>query len=126
VDTCSLMTAAQASTLVGKHYDAAATQTPATGIDQCTYNAANNGLDLVVIVYQPDSGVTFAMLSSVQAGAGHVTQLSGVGDKAIAGPIEIDAQSGNHLIAVEGAGGTLIGTNTHAIAVAHAIITGLH
>jgi hypothetical protein len=126
IDACSLLSTARASSLVGKHYTAAAPKTIAAGQDQCTYNAANFGSDLTVIVYQPDGGVTMSMLKTVQAGAGKVTNLSGIGDAAIIGPLELDAQVGTKLIAIEGAGGTLIGDNTKAIAVAHAVISALH
>ena len=125
-DTCSLLSAAQASSLTGQTYSAATPETIATGQDQCTYAAANNGSDLTVIVYQPSSGVTFDTLKSVQTSVGQVTTLSGVGDQAIIGLIELDAQVGTRLIAIEGAGGNLTGDSTKAIAVANAIIAALH
>ncbi len=125
-NACSLLTAARASTIVGRKYTGATPQTPATGVDECTYAAANDDSDLTLFVYQPASGISFDSLKSVQTGVGQVTTLSGVGDKAIIGPLELDAQVGDQLIAVEGAGGTLAGHQTKAIAVAKIAITALH
>jgi hypothetical protein len=125
LDACSLLTVAKATALVGKQYTSDAAQTIAPGQDQCTYNAAGDDSALVVIVYQPNSGVTFASLKSVQAGAGQVSNVGGVGQTAIAGPIELDAQVGDQLLAVQGAGGTLTGNTAKAAAVADAIISAL-
>ena len=124
INACSLLSAAQASSLGGNQYTAATPSTIATGQDQCDYANAG-GSDLTVIVYQPSSGVSFAMVNSVQQGAGTVTPVSGVGDQAIAGAIELDVKTGDRLIAIEGAGGTLTGDYSHAVAVAKAIIAAL-
>ena len=126
LDACSLLTVAKATALLGKQFTGDAAQTIAPGQDQCTYNAANDGSALVVIVYRSNSGVTFASLKSVQAGAGQVRSVGGVGQMAIAGPIELDAQLGDQFLAVEGAGGTLTGDISKAAAVANAIILALH
>jgi hypothetical protein len=125
LNACSLLTVAQATALVGKQYTGDARQTIATGQDQCTYSAADNGSSLVVIVYEPDSGVTFGTLKSVQAGVGQVTGVGGVGQQAIVGSIELDAQAGERLLAVQGAGGTLTGDTSKAVAVAKAVIAAL-
>jgi hypothetical protein len=124
IDACSLLSASQASSLVGNQYTAATPSTIAPGQDQCDYARAD-GPDLIVIVYQPSSGVTFEMATSVQSGAGAVTNVSGVGDKAIAGEIELDVQAGDRIIAVEGAGGTLTSDYSRAVSVAKAIIAAL-
>ena len=126
LDACSLLTVAKATALVGKQYTSNAAQTIAPGQDQCTYNASGDDSALVVIVYQSNSGVSFASLKSVQAGTGQVTNVSGVGQTAVAGPIELDAQVGDQLLAVQGAGGTLTGNTAKAVAVADAIISALH
>lgn len=124
IDACSLLSASQASSLVGNQYTAATPSTIAPGQDQCDYARAD-GPDLTVIVYQPSSGVTFEMATSVQSGAGTVTNVSGVGDKAIAGSIELDVAIGDRIIAVEGAGGTLTGNYSRAVDVAKAVIAAL-
>jgi hypothetical protein len=125
LDACSLLTVAKATALVGKHYTSDVAKTIATGQDQCTYNAADDDSALVVIVYQSNSGVTFASLKSVETGVGQVTSVSGVGQAAIAGPIELDAQVGDQLLAVQGAGGTLTGDTATAAAGAKAIISAM-
>jgi hypothetical protein len=57
----------------------------------------------VVIVYQPSSGVSWATMQSVLSGAGPVTDVAGVGDKAIFAGVELDVQTGKWLVAIQGA-----------------------
>ena len=125
IDACKLLSAAQASSIGGETYTSAATSTIAPGQDQCAYATSDDSNALTIIVYQPNSGVTFQTMSSVQAGVGTVTNVSGVGDKAIAGAIELDVQAGSHLIAVEGADGMITGDDSKSIALAKAVITAL-
>ena len=111
------------SALVGKPYTSATAKTIATGQDQCMYSNPTTFLDLIVIVYQSNSGVSFDTAKSVQTGVGTVTNISGVGDKAIAGEIELDFQVGDHVVAVQGAGGS--GSSSTSIAVGKAIAAAL-
>ena len=123
IDACSLLSIGRASSLVGKTYSAAVGKTIAAGQDQCSYTASDNSSPLNIIIYQPTSGVTWQMMNSVLADTGAVTAVSGVGDKAMVGQIELDAQTGNRLVAVQGAGGS--GGDTKAVAVTKAVIAGL-
>jgi hypothetical protein len=123
IDACSLLPVAQASTLSGKKLTSAKSSTIATGQDQCDYGESGSVIGVVVIIYQPNSGVSLAMMSAV---LGSPTPVSGVGDKAIGGDIELDVQTGNRLIAIQGAGGNGRGGFDRAIAVAKAIIAALH
>lgn len=125
IDACKLLSAAQASSIGGETYTAAVTSTIAPGQDQCAYATSDDSTALTIIVYQSNSGVTFQTMSSVQAGVGSVTNVSGVGDKAIAGSIELDVEAGSHLIAVEGANGMATGDDSASIALAKAVITAL-
>ena len=125
LDACTLLTTAEASTLGGKQFSAAASKTIARGQDQCTYTAGDNSSSLIIIVYQPSSGVSWQMMTSVLSGSGAVTNVSGVGDKAMVGQIELDAQAGTRLVAIQGAGGNLTGDNSKAIAIAKAVIAAL-
>ena len=125
IDACKLLSAAQAGSLDGKTYTSAQSQTIAPGQDQCTYSATDDDSSLVIIVYQSDSGVTWATMSSVLSGTGTVANVSGVGDKAMVGAIELDAQAGSLLVAVQGAGGTLDGGTDKAAAVTKAVIAAL-
>ena len=122
-DACTLLSAAKVSTLAGHVYTDPKPQTIANGQDQCTYKNSAPSVDLVIIVYQSKSGVTFDVLKSVQAGVGAVTDVSGVGDKAFAGLIELDIQVGDRLVAVEGAGGS--GNSVESIAIGKAIVAAL-
>jgi hypothetical protein len=124
IDACSLLSIDQATTLVAKYpYSAATPSTIAPGQDQCTY--ANTGPlpDMTVIVYQSDSGVSFPVLTDA---SGATASVSGVGDKAASGDIELDVQAGDRLIAIQAAGGVgFDGSFTGAIAVAKAVIAAL-
>ena len=124
IDVCSLLSVAQATTLVAKYpYSASTPATIATGQDTCTYTNTGPLPDMVVIVYQPGSGVSFSVLTDA---SGATTSVSGVGDKAASGDIELDVQAGNRLIAVQAAGGIgYDGSFAGATAVAKAIIAAL-
>jgi hypothetical protein len=126
--TCALLSLARAGSLAGERYTSTAAATIAPGQDQCTYNNPD-GPDLVIIVYQPGSGVTFSMLVTVLKGVGTVKVLRGLGDKAVVGAIELDVQAGKRLLAVQGAGGTVAGgysgKYSRAIAVAKAVLARL-
>jgi hypothetical protein len=124
INTCSLLSVDQATTLVAKYpYSASTPSTIATGQDMCTYTNTGPLPDMIVIVYQPDSGVSFDILTSA---SGATTSVSGVGDKAASGDIELDVQTGSHLIAIQAAGGIgYDGSFAGAEAVAKAIIAAL-
>jgi co-chaperonin GroES (HSP10) len=100
-------------------------QTIATGQDSCEYMSPGNA-NLTVIVYQPNSGVTWQTITMVlSSGGGTVKAVSGVGDKAMAGSIELDIQTGDKIIAIQGAGGTLTGDDSKAVAVGKALVAAL-
>jgi hypothetical protein len=125
IDACKLLSLSQAQSLDGRSYSGTQSQTIAPGQDQCTYSSSDDGSDLVIIIYQPNSGVTWDMMTTVLSSVGTTNSVSGVGDKAEIGAIEIDAQAGSRLVSVEGAGGTVSGTPDKAEAVAKAVIAAL-
>jgi hypothetical protein len=126
LDVCKLLPLAQASSAGGETYASAVATTIAPGQDQCVYEGpASSYARMTVIVYQSDSGVTFQTVDAVQTGIGTVTNVSGVGDKAIAGAIELDVEAGSHVISVEGADGMATGDDSASIAVAKAVIAAL-
>ena len=97
------MTGAEASSLTGRKYGGGTPATIAPGQDQCTYPYSGPSVDLVVIVYEPSSGVSWSIMQSVLSGVGPVMQVSGVGDKAMFAGVELDVQTGKWLIAIQGA-----------------------
>ena len=116
IDACSLVTLAEASTLVGSTLDSIAPKTIANGQDQCIYSGSQN--TTTVIVYQPSSGVSFKILT---AGSGANTSVSGIGDKAATdGALEIDVQRGSRLVAVQS------GNEPGRVAMAKAVVAALH
>lgn len=116
LNACSLVTQAEASTLVGSTIDSSSPKTIADGQDQCIYSGAQS--TVTVIVYQPGSGVSFKMLT---AGSGAGTSVSGIGDKAATdGALEIDVQAGKRLVAV------LSGNESGRVAIAKAVVAALH
>lgn len=121
VNACSLLTVAQATSLGGWPYTAAKPQTIAAGQDLCTYKNSGPSVDLQVTVYQPDSGVTMQALNQRLSGAGKVTSVSGVGDKAISSLGGVSAQVGTRYISIFGAKST-----AGNIAIAKAVAAALH
>jgi hypothetical protein len=119
VNACSFLTPAQVSSMTATKYTSAKSSRPATGQDFCTYkNTGSTGNlgDLIVIIYQADSGVSFGTLIGT---TGADKNVSGVGDKARAGDIELDVLTGDKILAVQNAG-------TGAVAVAKAVIAAMH
>ena len=124
-DACTLLPAARASTLTKSQFTGARSSMIAAGQDQCDYPRAGS-TGLTVMVYQPSSGVTWAMLNNVLETTGNTKSVAGLGDKAEVGAIELDVQTGTHFVAVQGAGGLLSGDYSGAVAVAKALVASLH
>ncbi|HEY5199973.1 MAG TPA: hypothetical protein VIJ31_03615 [Acidothermaceae bacterium] len=123
INACSLMTGAQASSLTGRQYGAGTASTIAKGQDMCDYPYSGPSIALDVIVYGPSSGVGWATANAVLAGVGPVTQVSGVGDKAIFAGIELDIQTGKWIIAIQGA--DKLNQDTGAIAIGKVLVAAL-
>jgi hypothetical protein len=125
-DACSLLTLAQASALVGdRTFTAAVPSTLAPGQDQCAYAVGDDSQNMDITVYQSNSGVTFDMAKTVNASVGAIKTVSGVGDQAVIGTDELDAQAGSRVISVEGCFITGAAGPAAAIAVTKAIIAAL-
>jgi hypothetical protein len=122
LNACSLLTGAQASSLTGHQLDAGTASTLAPGQDACHYSGG--GYDLRVTVYQPSSGVSWATMQRVLSGAGTVTQVPGVGDKAMFGGIELDVATGKWLVAIQGADDK-VGQDASAIAIGKELVGAL-
>jgi hypothetical protein len=123
INACSLLTGAQASSLTGRSYGTGTASTIAPGQDQCDYPYSGAGIDLTVIVYQPSSGVSWNVMTSVLSGVGTVQQVAGVGDKAMFAGIELDVATGKWLFSVQGA--DALNADTGSIAVAKEIVGAL-
>jgi hypothetical protein len=121
---CAYLPVAQADRATARKWTSTAAATISTGEGQCTYTDADFDT-LVIIVYQPNSGVTFSMLLAVEKSTGTVKMVKGLGDKAAVGSIELDVQVGRRLLAVQGAGGTLTGHYAPAVAIAKDILPKL-
>jgi hypothetical protein len=123
INACALVSASAASALMGQTFTGSSSQKLAPGQDSCTYATSDDSQALQVIVYQPSSGVTWSMMKAVQSQAGKVTPVSGVGDKAILGEIELDVQAGKHFVAIEG--GPVNADASGAESLARTIVTAL-
>jgi hypothetical protein len=123
LNACSLLTGAEASSLTGRDYGAGTAATIAPGQDQCTYPYSGPSIDLIVIVYAPTSGVSWSTMQAVLGGAGTITPVSGVGDKAMFSSIELDVQTGKWLFAIQGADD--LNKDTGAIAIAKQLVGAL-
>lgn len=117
INACSLLTPAQISSITGFSYASATPRTIARGHDQCSYSS-DTGTNLTVIVYQPNSGVSWTVLTG---DSGADASVGGVGDKALTDrAVEIDVQTGNRLSAVQS------GSDAGRVAVAKAVVAALH
>jgi hypothetical protein len=76
-----------------------------------------------VIIYEPTSGVGWNTMQAVLSGEGAITQVSGVGDKAMFAGDELDIQTGKWLIAIQGADN--LNKDTNAIAIGKALVAAL-
>lgn len=125
INACSLLTGAQASSLSDRQFGAGTASTIAAGQDQCDYpySGSGFGVDLIVIVYQPSSGVSWETLNSVLSGVGTVQQVSGVGDKAMFAGVELDVATGKWLVAIQGADN--LGQDAGAIAIGKELVGAL-
>ena len=124
VDVCSLLTAAQASAIVGVHY-ASATSSP----NMCNYMPTNAPVGMFIIISQGAGDAAWkAELSTLQSDGGTTPKtISGVGDRAAGAGIELAVQAGDRIIDVHGGdpnSGT--GVFTKSVAVAKAIISALN
>jgi hypothetical protein len=123
INACSLLTGAQASSLTGRSYGPGTPSTIAPGQDQCEYPYSGPSIALDVTVYEPTSGVGWGTMQAVLAGVGPVTQVSGVGDKAMFAGIELDVQTGKWLISIQGA--DKLNQDTGSIAIGKALVAAL-
>jgi hypothetical protein len=122
INVCSLLSGTQAAALTKRAFGAGTESTLAPGQDQCEYPYPD-GVAMDVIVYEPGSGVTFAMSQAVLSGEGTVMSVPGVGDKASFAGIDLDVATGKYVIDISAAGG--LGDDTGAIAIAKVLVPEL-
>jgi hypothetical protein len=83
-DACKLLTAMKATSLRRKRYSGETSQTIVPGPDHARRMTQGDN-DLIIIIYQPTSGVSFQMMASVLAGtattSAPVGHIRGLGDK---------------------------------------------
>ncbi len=125
VNVCSLLTAAQASSITGVTYTAAT----AAGSKACTYASTVAPIPMTITV-TPNAGSAAAWTDELSTlgldGVAAVT-ISGVGDRAATSTGSLGTQSGSWIIQVDGGDSTSTdGVFTKSIAVAKAIIAALH
>lgn len=128
VNVCALMSAKQASSIVGVHYPKAL-----PSHNMCSYTPTNAPIGMFIIIF-PNSGSTAAwkeQLATLQEdGGAKPIALSGAGERAAGCGTEIGVQVGDDIIDVHG--GDPNGTGTGAdpfpksIAIAKAIASELH
>ena len=130
VNVCSLLTAAQASSITGATYTTATASFGAGG-NSCLY--ASGAMDVTVTPNAGSSAAWTDELSTLQLGGGETpATISGVGDRAATSTGALGTQSGTWIIQVDAAdegsvnGGDIGGDLTKSIAVAKAIIAALH
>jgi hypothetical protein len=102
VDVCSLLTAAQASSINGVTYGAGTPQHFETGLDVCDYknNGSANPIDIQDLTTQVVS--LPGCYTQLQEANGPGVNVPGVGDDAFGFEIGIDVKLGNRCIEVSG------------------------
>ncbi len=127
VHACSLLTAAQASAIVGATYTAAH---ESMGGSMCSYTTTSAPIPLFIIIsgHQGGAAAWKEELSTIQEDAGEAPiTLSGIGSHAAGGGTEIGVQDGSYIIDVHG--GDPAGQGNafpKSLALAKTIIAGLH
>lgn len=102
VDVCSLLTAAQATTLNKVTYSSTTPASPAGGMGTCTYKNTGSAdpIDIqdltVTVVSMP------ACWSELKSADGPGTAISGVGDAAFGAQIGIDFEVGSRCVTIRG------------------------
>lgn len=127
VDVCSLLTAAQASSINKVTYGAGAPKRLAANYDECTY--PNKGSADPVDIQALDVDVlTFgACWAGLQTADGPGTPVSGLGDAAFGYEIGLDVHAGSRCIAIRGlTHAELNGDHSSDVALAKIVLAGLH
>ncbi|MGH8889151.1 MAG: hypothetical protein ACRDV3_05235 [Acidothermaceae bacterium] len=123
IDVCSLLSAAQASSIVGVTYTSAQPTH-----DMCNYPSADAPYPMFIIVSSTDTQPwTQAMFILQEDGGASPSPVSGVGDRAAGSGGQFDVQDGNWIIDVHG-GDPLgqTGDFSKSTALAKVVIAGLH
>jgi hypothetical protein len=129
-NVCSLLTAAQASSIVGVTFTAA---TPTFGGKTCTYVGGSVPMNVTLTANSGGTAAWTDELAGLKEGGGATpVALSGLGDRAAETTGSLATQSGNSIIQVDAAdessvnGGNIGGDFTKSIAVARALIAAQH
>lgn len=126
VHACSMLTAAQASAVVGEHYSSA---TEALQGTMCGYASTTAPIPLFIIISSGSGAAAWQeQLGTLKEDSGSApVTLHGVGNRAAGSGTEIGVQAGGYIIDVHG--GDPIGTGSafpKSTDLAKAIIAGLH
>jgi len=126
-DVCSLLSAAQVSSLTGRTYTAGRHQTIAKGVESCVYAAAE-GYALSVTIYSSPNRSTLDSLMVDIGGAKSATAVKDVGDQAFASPVGLVAKFHDDLLEVASPATTGSSKAVIAgyVAVAKAVIAAMH
>lgn len=123
-DVCKLLSAAQASAIVGVHY-ASAHSSP----NMCSYTTTNAPIGMFIIIFHGGSDADWqSELGTLEEDGGtKPTTISGVGSRAAAAGLELGVLDGNQIVDIHG--GDPNGTGSKfpkSIALAKAVISALH
>jgi hypothetical protein len=122
---CALLTAAQASAIVGQTYTSA---TESTGGMMCSYKTTTAPIPLFILITPGASAAAWKeeLATMEEDGGSAPTPLTGVGDRAAAGGTEIGVEDGGYIIDVHGGDPSSTGSGyPKSVALAKAIIAAL-
>jgi hypothetical protein len=133
-DACTLLPAAAAAKASGLDITSAKPEGGTTGATVCSYGtsmatAADDESQPSITVFSASSHVTLADLKTSMDGAASqaspTVAISGVGDQAYAADSGVIAQSGSHLVQIEGLASDVEGNHAPSTAMAKAVIAAL-
>ena len=127
VDVCSLLTAAQASSINQVTYGAGTPQQMAANYDDCTYPNKGSADPVDIQALNVDVLSYAGCWAGLQSADGPGTPVSGVGDAAFGDSIGLDVHAGSRCIVIKGlTHAELNGDYSHDVALAKIVLAGLH
>lgn len=119
INVCSLLSVSKAESITGNKYTQSTDNTPDPGDQNCVYDGADNGSDLLVYLFTPTDETTWD-LEVASVSDGPVTNVPGIGKRALSSGINFLFDTGKYYINIQFADET---GDKNAIALAKQILT---
>jgi hypothetical protein len=122
INVCSLLSVSKAEAITGNKYSSSTDNTPDPGDQNCVYDGADNGSDLLVYLFTPSNETTWdnEVAASTVGSSASVVNVPGVGKRAISSGINFLFDTGKYYIDIQFADES---GDKNAIALAKQILT---